>query len=73
MTALSLGASMPSSYTLTQIEEDLAIARAQAARHLDILRSAEQAVKDARDDFEKARRVVARHTARHRRLVTGKN
>ena len=60
-------------YTLVQIEEDLAIAKAQASRHLDILRSAEQAVRDAREDFEKARRIVNRHTARHRRLATGKN
>jgi hypothetical protein len=72
MTASSLGASM-SNYNLIQVEDDLIAAKAQAARRLATLREAEQAVKDARDDFEKARRVVARHTARHRRIVTGKN
>ena len=72
MTAFSLGASV-SSYNLTQVEEDLAIAKAQAARRLDALREAEQNVKDAREDFERARRIVARHAMRHRRLVTGKH
>jgi hypothetical protein len=60
-------------YTLVQIADDLAAAKAQAARRLADLREAEQAVRDARESFEKARRVVNRHTMRHRRLVTGKH
>jgi hypothetical protein len=73
MTPFDLGASMPSSYNLIQVTEDLAIARAQAAHQLAILREAEQSVKDTRESFERARRVVARHEMRLRRLATGKN
>jgi len=46
---------------------DLVAAREQAARKLAALREAEQAMRDAREDFDKARRVVARFKARHTR------
>jgi hypothetical protein len=58
-----------SNYNLTQVTADLAVARGEAARRLAALREAEQDVRDARDDFERARKVVNRHSTRLSRLI----
>lgn len=48
---------------------DLESAKEDAARHLSHLRETQQAVRDARADFERARRTVKRHEKRRIRLI----
>ena len=57
---------------LTIVLADLASARAEAAHRLSAMRDAEHAAREARDAFERARRVVQRHSKRHNRLINQK-